>query len=255
MKSLRLSLLLAAAASLIPRDAEAQLFDNLRSLADSIGDLGEVKSIITADFDRDGHADFAVAGVRNTLTICYGDGSGAFPVRKDITLPDGTSLRQVISTDVDEDGNPDLLTADPFTGQLHIVRNTGGRAWQMVDPVFVSLGVRNLAAGDFNGDGHTDLVLAGPNLPPVTADPPENPVPVPVPAGVIQLNGTGDGSFTRVAERPHGSPDPRRPLRICARPAALTRWPRRFHFPRCAAGTARLDAGVAPQKSLPATPV
>ncbi len=65
------------------------------------------RSIATADMDRDGHEDALVAASEGAgLVILFGDGTGRFPRRADIALPDAS---EVVTGDVDGDGSPDAV--------------------------------------------------------------------------------------------------------------------------------------------------
>ncbi len=138
------------------------------------------KGIAEGDFRGDGSAnDLAVANLDGTVTLLLGKGHTFEPPRH---LKTGAqSLRGVIPMDVDADGDADILTAAPFDGKVFLFENLGGGAFaeaSVLEEASVK-GVRNLATGDFDGDGVPDLAVAGPGF------------------GVRHLRGRGDGSFER----------------------------------------------------------
>lgn len=71
----------------------------------------------------------------------------------------GADARQAQVLDVDGDGRPDVVIADPAAAAIRVLRNQGDGAFSAVEDLGPALsGVRMLALGDFAGDGATDLV-------------------------------------------------------------------------------------------------
>ncbi|MCS5584346.1 MAG: VCBS repeat-containing protein, partial [Pseudomonadales bacterium] len=74
----------------------------------------------------------------------------------------GDDLRDILTVDLDHDGDLDLVSASYTTDRLSVRLNDGsgqfGNAvyYDSLDPAS-----GGIATADFNGDGHTDLVLAG----------------------------------------------------------------------------------------------
>ena len=137
--------------------SRAQLFDSLlgNSRSISVGDRllpanvspGGPKGLVTGDFDGDGHADIATSNAEATITVLYGDGSGALPERVDL-YPQTSTLRGIVSADFNGDTLPDIAAADPYDGVLHLFfKDTDGRGFTGSSmPTWH--GARNLRAPD-----------------------------------------------------------------------------------------------------------
>lgn len=118
-------------------------------------------SVTCGKFNNDNFFDIAtittISGVP-TLAVLLGDGSGNFTVSTSNTnLPETANLR---SSDVDNDGNIDLLAADYVDARVAISLGNGDGTFDI--PVFFSVGngPRSLTIGDFNGDSKADIATA-----------------------------------------------------------------------------------------------
>src|SRR6185436_18497230 len=154
--------------------SQAQLFQNLQSLAQSIpvgsGEIDPVggkrldgpRWVCTADFDRDGNQDFATCHLNGEISVGWGRGDGSFDGPQ--TIPSGASdLRAIIAGDFNGDGRPDLAAAAPYDGVVTLLFSTVPRGFAAPSLVPTFKRGRNLEAGDFDGDGLLDLVVAGPD--------------------------------------------------------------------------------------------
>jgi hypothetical protein len=158
-------------------------------------------ALTVGDFDSDGHADIAVASAPgpDQVTILLGTGADQFapaPTSPERVAADARSSVlpvAVTAADLNHDGHPDLATANAYGDSVTLLLGRGngdfGRATG--SPVKVRTAPRHratvssVAAGDFDGDGHPDLV---------TADTSANRVSV--------LLGDGTGTFTEAPTSP-----------------------------------------------------
>lgn len=146
---------------------------------------GEIMAgpIAAADFNADGNLDLLVqpigcdsSGCGGGLPRIYGgNGDGTFDQGHEVFVPD--SGLPIIVADVNGDGVPDIVT------RYHVVLVNpaaifagGGTPFLSMAPA--GLGVQDMVAGDFDGDGRLDIV---------TANAGDNTVSL--------LLGSGDGNF------------------------------------------------------------
>lgn len=137
----------------------------------------EAVDAIFADLDNDNDPDLYVVSGGNELRfqdqIYWNDGKGNFSLRKEVLPPINSSGSKVVALDIDQDGDLDLLRtgqvttgAYPKAPRTYLLRNDGGKFTDITPPFLQYPGMINsAAAGDLNGDGITDLVLAGEFMP------------------------------------------------------------------------------------------
>ena len=148
--------------------------------------------LLVADFGNDGRQDLAsMNGVDGGVSVSLGNGDGTFQAI--LFYPGGQLATTALATgDFNEDGTPDLGQLVQFQGSSLIFSLITGPG--VTFPVsheysFNNLALTTLTAGDFNGDGHTDLV---------TIDRTDH--------TVWLLPGHGDGTFGTAIVSP-GPPD------------------------------------------------
>jgi hypothetical protein len=148
----------------------------------NVADYGP-KAIVTADFDGDGRPDLAVSNTDGSVSVFFGTGQGRFAAPRHLLTVAGASLRGLVAADLNGDGRPDLAVAAPFQSRLflfHFAMVGGVKDFSAAQSVPTWPGARNVEAGDFDGDGITDLAVAGPDN------------------GLRQYRGQSDGSFLAV---------------------------------------------------------
>jgi hypothetical protein len=155
-------------------------------------------AIVAGDFTGDGKLDLAVADVGNLfrggsepggVSVLLGNGDGAF--QPAVQYAAGSSPLAIVAGDFTSDSHLDLAVAD-FGDQkgngsgVGVLLGNGDGTFQPAVYYAVGLNPEAIVAGDFTGDGHLDLAVAGEYFDPSVG----NPV-----GEVAVLLGNGDGTF------------------------------------------------------------
>jgi hypothetical protein len=143
-------------------------------------------SVAVGDFNGDHVLDLAVAArSENVVSVLLGHGDGTFQPHVDYAAGGASA---VAVADFNHDGKPDLAVAGQFSGPaVGILEGNGNGTFQpAVGYAAVYLIGRSVAAGDFNGDGHVDLVVTSGTYG----------------SGVSVLLGNGDGTFSQPSTLP-----------------------------------------------------
>lgn len=113
---------------------------------------GGVDSIASADLNRDGRLDLAVAN-GHAITIFIGNGDGSFRQQPDLPISGIGQMLRV--ADMNGDGFPDLVLADE---RLSVFLNHGDGTFESALD-FPTGGAQALAIADFNRDGKPDVAV------------------------------------------------------------------------------------------------
>lgn len=113
------------------------------------------QSMVTADLNRDGRTDAVVPSFDDvTLTVLRGRGKRAMKRVATIALPGQPD--QMVAARVDGDKNLDLVVGGLTEGVM-VLRGKKGMGFKPVQLIPDAFWPRNVAVGDFNKDGRTDI--------------------------------------------------------------------------------------------------
>jgi uncharacterized repeat protein (TIGR01451 family) len=142
--------------------------------------------VLAADLNGDGIPDLVLGS--NVVTIYLGKTDGTYTKKVTISVQQAPTSYPIVIADFNDDGIPDL--AVPLYGSNEIAILLGSGDGTFAHPVMASLpdsivSITQMVAGDFNGDGISDLAV-------IDSDN----------SKVDILSGKGDGTFTAEATNP-----------------------------------------------------
>jgi hypothetical protein len=120
------------------------------------------RSVTTADFNRDGAQDLAVANFFDdsfSVFLNKNDLTGAFIADHVYSTPAGPS--SIISADFNSDGAADIAVANRDSNNVSVLlnMNNGDGVFAFKSDYRVGLMPLQVASGDFNGDGAPDIAV------------------------------------------------------------------------------------------------
>ncbi len=121
------------------------------------------QSALVLDYDGDGDADLLVRGAGDARLLRNRGDARLDDVSRLASLGSAVQARALAAADVDLNGIADLLLIDD-RGQPGLLRNDGaGRFYDYSPGTFVGApaSLRDVVAGDFDGDGDADVVVLG----------------------------------------------------------------------------------------------
>ena len=113
---------------------------------------------VAADFNRDGHQDFAAQAGGSQINVALGDGAGGFSLAPQSRALASTG--RVAAGDLNFDGIPDLAVAG-YSDEAATMLGNGDGTFAPPEPLEAPLAPRNAAIADLNGDGSNDVVIQG----------------------------------------------------------------------------------------------
>lgn len=129
---------------------------------------GAPRDLCLADFDKDGHADIAVAMyAANEVALFKGDGKGAFTEMRRFATR-GRLPNRVRVADINRDGIPDIIVSHRYSDDSVVIFYGDGGFQHSVSQEIV-LGtdrdipeheIRDMLVEDLDGDGRPDIAVA-----------------------------------------------------------------------------------------------
>jgi hypothetical protein len=125
-------------------------------------------AVVMADFNNDGNLDLTAGNpASGVVSVLLGDGRGSFggAINSDLGSVAGVSRASLTVADFDNDGNLDLaaVTWTEIWGsneQVSVLLGNGDGTFRTPTHPSVAQGPMSVAAGDFNNDGNSDLVVS-----------------------------------------------------------------------------------------------
>jgi hypothetical protein len=118
-------------------------------------------ALAVADLNEDGVPDLVITNNTPTATVSVllGNGDGSFQAPVPYTIGAGAGPQAVAVGDVNDDGIPDLATANWYKNTVSVLLGNGDGSFQAPKDYAAGPSPVSMAVGDFNGDGTPDLAV------------------------------------------------------------------------------------------------
>jgi hypothetical protein len=116
------------------------------------------------DLNHDGKLDLVAASTNldNAISVLLGNGDGTFQASRGYDAGPGTQsgLRDLVTADLTGKGNQDVVVSNYGSGDVSVLLNRGDGTLEPSRRFNAVTQGDSVAMGDFNSDGHADLVVA-----------------------------------------------------------------------------------------------
>jgi hypothetical protein len=115
--------------------------------------------LVTGEFNNDGHLDLATANQDGTVSVLLGDGHGGFDAAINSAVGTGPgNMSSMAVADLNNDGNLDVVVINQSSASLSVLPGNGDGTFRPLINTATLPRLQDVAAADFNADGHMDLV-------------------------------------------------------------------------------------------------
>lgn len=115
--------------------------------------------IAAGDFNDDGDLDVAITTSSNTVDISLGNGDGTFRAYTSVATGSGTNPQSIAISDLDNDGNLDLIVACYGANAVGVLLGNGDGTFLPIELYPAGAEPIAVTIGDLNLDGIPDLVV------------------------------------------------------------------------------------------------
>ena len=166
------------------------------------------RAVVTADFNSDGHLDFAVANyAANTVSVFLNEGKGAFLQEPDVSVGNGPVA--LAAGDFNRDGHTDLAVVNSGSNAVSILLGNGNGTFTAAPLLSTGPSPSAVVVAAFTSSGFQDVAVTNSGSNTVTL-----------------FRGNGDGTFTSGAVLAVGtSPWRWRRVTSTAMASRAWRWP------------------------------
>ncbi|MCD4707307.1 MAG: T9SS type A sorting domain-containing protein [Candidatus Sabulitectum sp.] len=124
-----------------------------------IGSVSTPRFITVADFDGNGYRDIAASSDSENKIVLFRYFPGGWSASSTVTT--NFDARQIRAVDINEDGFTDIMGVSSFSGDVCWWKNDGTpSSWNQSYIDGALMGAYTCDIGDFDGDGHYDIIAA-----------------------------------------------------------------------------------------------